>query len=99
MSCKRTPVVGAISVPPLVVFVDELRRFLDSQMPAPKVGDVCSWTHSLECWGGTLLRSGWGMTRHPCQGAVRQLGVAALVTTQNKADGDSRLLWGNLRLP
>jgi hypothetical protein len=26
-------------LPPPVEFVDELRRFLDSQMPAPRIGD------------------------------------------------------------
>src|SRR5580698_622081 len=42
--------------------------------------------------------AGGRLTRHPCQGAVRQLGVAARLPLKTKADGDSRLLWGNLRL-
>jgi hypothetical protein len=34
-----SPDSESYNLPPPVEFVDELRRFFDSQMPAPKMGD------------------------------------------------------------
>jgi|SRR5208282_6539248 len=68
-----SPGSESYKLPPPVEFEDELRRFRDSQMPAPRI-TLGRWTHSLGCWAGTLLRSGWGMTRHPGTGAAQQPG-------------------------
>jgi hypothetical protein len=70
---------------------------------SPSLSDL--WNQSLRDKKTKVLffalpsAAGGRLTRHPCQGAVRQLGGCCTVTTQNKADGDFRLLWSNLSLP
>jgi hypothetical protein len=56
---------------PSVEFVDELQRFLDSQMPVSKTGDRLCLEPSSVCWAGTLLRSGWGNDTSPQDGSCR----------------------------
>jgi hypothetical protein len=63
---KRCKAVRELIIfPPLLEFVDELHRFLDSQMPDPRVGDA----RGTIVWGAGLARccaAGGRLTRHPC---------------------------------